>query len=108
VLEAVLPPLITAYGIFVAMVLSARHGAVPRPRGHGVWLGPHRRGIVRHLATTAIGGYVVFVAIVAIFHSWLGEEADALASAVVEGSLLMVAVFAAFVASAAIRGSPEE
>ena len=107
-LEAVLPPLITAYAIFVVMVLSARRGAVPRPRARGIWLGPHRRGIVRHLATTAIGGYVVFLAIVAIFHSWLGEERDALASALVEGSLLMAAVIAAFVASAAIRGSPGE
>lgn len=99
VLEAVVPPLVTAYAVFVAMVLSARRRAVPRPPARVAWLGPHRRGIVGHLAGTAVGGFVVFLAIVGVFHQWLGEERDALGSALVEGSVLVVIVSAIFVAS---------
>jgi hypothetical protein len=104
VLEAVLPPLIVAYALFVMMVLSARRRPVARPRIGTWWLGPRRSGVVRHLAATTAGGYVVFIAIVITFHSWLGAEPDAIGSALVEGTLLALAVFVLFALSA-IPGS---
>jgi hypothetical protein len=83
-LHAVLPPLIAAYVIFRVLVLHARRRPAPRPRTGSVWLGPHREGLIRHLAGTLAGGYLVFVGIVAAFHLWLAAEADALRSALVE------------------------
>jgi hypothetical protein len=99
VLRAVLPPLITAYVIFVLMVVWARRRPVARPRAATAWLGPRRRGLIRHVAATTAGGYVVFLAIVAVFHAWLGEDRGALGSALVEGTLLALAVLALFVLS---------
>jgi hypothetical protein len=99
-LHAVLPPLIAAYAIFRVLVLHARRRPAPRPRTGSVWLGPHREGLIRHLAGTLAGGYLVFVGIVAAFHLWLAAEADALRSALVEGSFLALRVFGVFAASA--------
>jgi hypothetical protein len=95
-LEAVLPPLISAYTVFVLMVLSARRRPPTRPPSGSGWLGPRRRGMVRHLVGTTAGGYAVFLAIVAVFHAWLGAEPGALASALLEGTLLALAVFGLF------------
>lgn len=95
-LEAVLPPLISAYVVFVLMVLLARRRPPPRPAVSSGWLGPRRRGIVRHLVATTAGGYGLFVAIVIVFHSWLGAEPGAIASALVEGTLLALVVFGLF------------
>ncbi|MGH2642061.1 MAG: hypothetical protein ACRDGO_10230 [Actinomycetota bacterium] len=78
VLRAVLPPVIAAYAIFVLMVLSSRRRPVARQRAGATWLGTRRRGFMRYLAATTAGGYVVYLAIVAIFHAWLGAEPDAL------------------------------
>jgi hypothetical protein len=104
VLRAVLPPLIAAYAIFVLMVWSAWRRPVARPRTGAAWLGTRRRGFVRYLAATTAGGYVVFVAIVAIFHAWLGAERDALESALVEGAFLALAVLALFAVSVRLPG----
>jgi hypothetical protein len=96
-LEAVLPPLISVYAVFVLMVLAARRRRPTRPAASSGWLGPRRRGMVRHLVGTTAGGYAVFLAIVAVFHAWLGGEPGAIASALVEGTLLALAVFGLFV-----------
>ena len=98
-----LPPLILAYVIFVLMVVSAWRRPAVRPRRTSAWLGPRRRGLVPHLAATTAGGYAVFLAIVAVFHAWLGGEPDAMRSALVEGTLLALAVFAAFAGAARFR-----
>jgi hypothetical protein len=100
VLRAVLPPLLLAYALFLVLVLRARRRPEPRPRTGSAWLGPHRDGLIRHVAVTVAGGYAVFVGIVIVFHSWLAAEADALRSALVEGSILAMAVFGLFAASA--------
>lgn len=101
-LRALLPPLLLAYALFLILVLRARRRPVPRPRTGSPWLGPHRAGLVSHLAVTVAGGYVVFVGIVIVFHSWLAAEPDALRSALVEGSILALAVLGLFVASASL------
>ena len=106
-LRAVLPPLIAAYVIFVLMVLFAWRRPVARPRAGAAWLGTRRRGFIRYLTATTAGGYVVFLAIVTIFHTWLGEERDALESALVEGALLALAVLALFAVSARLPSRRE-
>jgi hypothetical protein len=50
--------------------------------------------------STAVGGYLVFAAIVTVFHSWLAGEQGALRSALVEGSILVCIVVGLFSASA--------
>lgn len=84
-LRQVLPPLVTAYAIFVAMVMLARRRPVPRP---------HRRDNrsarvrVSRVVWTTVGGYVAFLVIVLIFHVWIAGERDALASALWGGAFL--------------------
>jgi hypothetical protein len=82
-LRAVLPPLITSYAIFVAMVVLAVRRPVPRPRGFG-------RQPFDRIARTIAGGYVAFLTIVLIFHVWLAQELDAFAGAVWGGAFLSV------------------
>lgn len=92
-LRAVLPPLITSYGIFVAMVVLAVRRPVPRPRGFG------GQPLGRLLRTIA-GGYVAFLAIVLVFHVWLAQESGAFVSAVWGGAFLsLVLAFLAWVVS---------
>ena len=82
-LRQVLPPLVTAYAIFVAMVFLARRRPVPRPHGRG-----DRSARVSRVVWTTVGGYVAFLVIVLIFHVWLAEETDAFASALWGGAFL--------------------
>jgi hypothetical protein len=101
-LQAVLP-VFTAYCLFVVMVLMARRKPAARPTARSWWLGERRRGLVRHLITTTAGGYVVFLGIVLVFHTWLGSERGAIASALIGGSALAVAVLGAFVGLSGLK-----
>jgi hypothetical protein len=85
VLRAVLPPLITAYALFAAMVALAWRRPVARPgaRGEG-----STRVRLRHVVRTTVGGYVAFLAIVLIFHVWLAREPDAFVNALWGGAFL--------------------
>lgn len=98
-LRAIVPPLVTAYAAFVAMVLVARRRPVPRPgRGPQGGAPVSLAGVVR----VTLGGYLVFLAIVLVFHVWLAEERDAFASAVWGGAFLSSLVLAAGAISAII------
>jgi hypothetical protein len=99
VLRAALPPVFAAYAIFVAMVVRARRHPVPRPRTGSWWLGRRRAGLARSLAVTTLGGYLVFVGIVAVFHAWLAGEDGAIRSGVTEGFVLALVVFVLFTIS---------
>jgi hypothetical protein len=103
VLEAVLPPLIAAYAVFVAMVVIAWRRPAAR-RGGGTDAHQSSRGSI--LGTVA-GGYVSFLAIVLIFHVWLAGEADALADAVWGGGFLAAVALGLAATSVAVarRGS---
>ena len=105
-LEAALPPLITAYGVFVLMVLSARRRPVARPSTKTWWLGERRRGLTRHLIATAAAGYAVFLAIVVVFHTWLGSERGAIASALSGGTALALVVLGLFAGLAKLPRRP--
>ena len=80
--RVVVPPLVTAYAIFVVMVVRAwRHG--PRE--------PRSRALTpREIVWTVAGGYLVFLAIVVVFHVGLAGEHGALGSAVTGGAFLLV------------------
>jgi Family of unknown function (DUF6256) len=87
VLRAVLPPLIAAYVVFVAMViLRARQREDCRTlRRH------ETRGIRKSppsIVGTTLGGYATFLVIVVVFHVWLARERDALPSAASGGAFL--------------------
>ena len=89
-LEVVLPPLVTAYVVFIAMVIAAVRRPAPRPPGRADRVersGRQRPGSV--VGTTA-GGYVAFLVIVLVFHVAIAGERDAFASAVWGGGLLSI------------------
>jgi Family of unknown function (DUF6256) len=85
VLRAVLPPLITAYALFAAMVVLAWRRPVARPIARGE--GSTRVRLGRVVRTT-VGGYVAFLAVVLIFHVWLAKEPDAFVNALWGGAFL--------------------
>ena len=105
-LEAVLPPLITAYVVFVLMVLSAYRRPAPRPSMRSLGLGERRHGLVRYLIITTSGGYAVFLGIVVVFHTWLASERGAITSALVGGMALAVAVLGLFAGLAGLPKRP--
>jgi hypothetical protein len=84
-IRVVLPPLVAAYAIFVAMVVLSVRRPVTRPDGrdHGstrVWW--------RQVVTTMLGGYAAFLLVVLVFHAWIADEPNALASALWGGAFL--------------------
>ena len=98
-MRAAFSGLVAAYALFVGMVLLARRKRVPRPRDVG-----EERLDRREVIETTLGGYMVFLAIVVVFHVWLAGQLDALVEAVWGGAfLLSVAVGAAFVSGAMPR-----
>jgi hypothetical protein len=89
VLRAILPPLITAYAVFVAMVAFAWRRPVARPPTRPDGLGDGSTRVrLGHVVRTSVGGYVAFLMIVLIFHVWLAKEPDAFVSAVWGGAFL--------------------
>jgi hypothetical protein len=95
VLRAIVPPLVAAYVVFVVMVILAwRRPCPPRPGSREKTHAQERESKGSFLAT-AICGYVVFLAIVLVFHVWLAGESDALVSAVLGGLFLSLTALGA-------------
>lgn len=80
-LRAVMPPLITAYALFAAMVVLAWRRPVARGEGS-------TRVCLGRVVRTTVGGYVAFLAVVLIFHVWLAKEPDAFENALWGGAFL--------------------
>jgi hypothetical protein len=100
VLRAIVPPLVTGYAAFVAMVLVARRRPVPRPRGLRA-VTPQRP---RHVVETVAGGYVAFLVIVLVFHVGLAGEREGFDEAVWGGAFLCaIAVGTALLSSIVVR-----
>ena len=89
-LRAVLPPLITAYALFAAMVVLAWKRPVARPIARGDGSTRVRLG---RIVRTTVGGYVAFLAVVLIFHVWLAKEPDAFVNALWGGAFLCGILF---------------
>ena len=84
-IRVVLPPLVAAYAIFLAMVVLWVRRPAPRPGGRDrgstrVWW--------RRVVTTIAGGYPAFLLIVLVFHAAIADEPNALASALWGGAFL--------------------
>jgi hypothetical protein len=77
--------LITAYAVFVAMVILALRRPMARPPARSVVA---TRARLPSIVRTTVGGYIAFLVIVVIFHVRLAEESDAFASAVWGGAFL--------------------
>ncbi len=81
VLRHVVGPIAAAYAVFVLAVVAAwRHPAITAE--------PART--TRALAVTVAGGYLCFLAIVAVFHVWLSGDRQAFASAASGGPVLLL------------------
>jgi hypothetical protein len=78
--RVIVPPLVTAYAIFVVMVVRAWRGPKESPPR---WPAP------REIAWTVVGGYLVFLVIVAVFHVELAGQRGALRSAAAGGAFLL-------------------
>src|SRR5512132_992556 len=87
ILREILPPLLFAYAVFVSVVIAAWR----RPRGLEP---PVPR--TRDLVVTIAGGFLVFLAIVAVFHVWLLGDSGALRSALAGGGTLLAIALVAF------------
>jgi Family of unknown function (DUF6256) len=89
----IVPPLVAAFAVFLAMVRALARtpttAAAPRSAGG--------RDFVRYLAVTAVGGYVVFLAIVLVFHVVLARDHGALKSAAWGGAALLAIALPVFV-----------
>jgi hypothetical protein len=101
-LRIFLPPLVTAYAIFVAMVLLAARRPAPRPSGLG--RGTARAGR-RHTAETMLGGYAAFLLVVLVFHVWIADDPGALVSALWGGAFLCGVALVLVTGSALMRRS---
>jgi putative copper export protein len=93
-LEVVLPPLVTAYVVFVAMVIAAVRRPAPRPLGREHRVDRFERQWLENVVATTAGGYVAFLVIVLVFHVAIAGERDAFASAVWGGGLLSIIALA--------------
>jgi hypothetical protein len=89
-------PLVAAYAVFVVflLILPGDRLGPPRLRRREKTHAPERESQGSFLAT-ATCGYVVFLAIVLVFHVWLAGESDALGSAVWGGLFLSVTALGA-------------
>ncbi len=79
--RVIVPPLVTAYAIFIVMVVRAWHGPTERST---------RTPETRDIAATLIGGFLMFLAIVAVFHVGLAAQRGALRSAAFGGGVLLL------------------
>ncbi len=86
--RVIVPPLVTAYAIFVVMVVRAWRG----PSGSS----PAPPLTARRIVATLVGGYLVFLAIVAVFHVALAGERRALLSAAAGGAFLLAGAGAVY------------
>ncbi len=89
-LEVILPPLVTAYVLFVAMVVAAVRRPAPRSLGRDLPVDRFERQRPGSVVGTTAGGYVAFLVIVLVFHVAIAGEHDAFASAVLGGGFLSI------------------
>lgn len=100
-LARVIAPIASVEVVFLAMVAFWWRHPESRPAGHGR---PARAGFGRYLVITTGGGYLVFLAIVMVFHVWIAGQRGAIRSAVIGGAFLAAVVTGLF-ASLAWIGS---
>lgn len=104
VIRGVVWPVSGAFLLLVGMCFVAARFPAPRPRRSDRGLPPGAFGpLLRDLAITAVGGYVVFIAVIAMFSVWIDGDRGALASAAWSGAMFVGLALVAFPALAAFR-----
>lgn len=104
VLRQAVSPVLAAYLVFLALLVTHARGRVRagrmrrRPGGAGIDPIPFdRAALARHLASTVAGGYPIFLGIILVFYLVLGDRTRSfVAEALLEGSALAVMVIPAF------------
>ncbi len=85
--RVIVPPLVTAYAIFVVMVVRAWSGPKERVR---------REPTTRNVVISIVGGYLVFLAVVLVFHVALAGQRAAFRSAAWSGVVLLLGAAAVY------------
>lgn len=100
VLRDVVLPVASAYAVLAGVVLNAaRHPDAGRPANAPSGWRPR----LRLIGVTIAGGYVVFLGIVLVYHTWLVGQPGALRSALHGGTFLALVCAAAFLAGSALE-----
>jgi hypothetical protein len=100
VLRDVVVPVASAYAVLASVVLyAARHPDAGRPvDAPSGW-----RSRLRLIGVTVTGGYVVFLGIVVVYHTWLVGQPGALRSALHGGTFVALACTAVFLAGSVLE-----
>jgi len=86
----IVAPVVSSFLLFLGIAaVSLRRRPTRGPRAPVVTGG---RTFLRHLGTTALGGYAVFLTIVLVFHVLIAGQRDAMRYAVAGGALLAFGV----------------
>ncbi len=94
ILRRIVVPLVCSYAVFLAAAIAWLRRPAPRPRpGEGAL----RRGLLRHVAATVLGGYATFLLVVLVFHVLIAGQRGAFLSALRGGGFLAVVAAVAFV-----------
>ena len=100
VLRTVVVPVLSAYALLAwVVVYASRHPEAGRPRTSIKGWPPR----LRLIAVTVAGGYVCFLAIVLVFHTWVVGQRSALGSALRGGTFLAATCAAAFVLGSVVE-----
>jgi hypothetical protein len=86
----VVAPLVAAFLLFLGIIASS----IRRPEAPAevAVAGRSRIGRLRRLLSSAVGGYVVFLLIVLVFHVIIAGQREAMSSAITGGALLAFVV----------------
>lgn len=104
VLRRIVLPLLAAYAVFLGVFWNAMRHPAPRTTGATRRDGARWPEVLRHVAFTAAGGYVCFLAIVLVFHVWIAGQRGALASAVWGGAFLCAVAMPVFMVLSLVAG----
>src|SRR5204862_7785605 len=89
------------------VVYAARHRdgdpGARREEGHAPAPSPGWRPRLRLISVTISGGYVVFLAIVLVFHTWIVGQRGALRSALHGGTFLALVCAVTFIAASVLE-----
>ena len=100
VLRTVVVPVLSAYALLAwVVVYASRHPEAGRPPTAVDGWSPR----LRLIAVTVAGGYVCFLAIVLVFHTWVVGQRSALGSALRGGTFLAAICAVAFILGSVVE-----
>ena len=100
VLRTVVVPVLSAYALLAwVVVYASRHPEAGGPRTAFIGWRPR----LRLIAVTVAGGYVCFLAIVLVFHTWVVGQRSALGSALRGGTFLAAICALAFILGSVVE-----